>query len=1082
MGKKKDCGCGKGSKNCISKQSLVTWVEKEMKKLDCGCGCEGKKGFGKKYGIVPYKRKLVGGKVLVDCPPGWRNDGLTCVEPCNDDEYDDGLTCRKKCPPGQINDGLTCRVPITSSMNSCPDGSRDVWGTCWGPIRRDCIDDCFKHPAPGCRIYECGRLRGAFGEDWGPRWCTDCNLRCGQTCWDAIGITKQLHERNLRLMGGEVFLQAIRGKQIRGRVDFNELLKSAEAGLKDLFSGDGPLARAFDPEKNGVAAAMRKFGSDLEGALKEIGDNIKKGFEKMGEDARRAFEQFAKDAESKFKQFGEDFVNKMKDPDFWVEAIGIMAQIAAVALSIAVTVGTLGAGAPLTVGLMAAAAMAGPAAKMIADAARGRPIDALDIAQLLLSGAAAAVPGMSATVGAMVKVGAQAASFAIEAVRVGQALDLIPSTCISGCPPPPPPRGPIVEEEMPPPPPIPPLDPLPTNQLTDEQIEKLGKDINPELFNAKLKNPRRDNPDYISKGNWIALFRHTYYGVPYTGPQNRLISEVDFDGENFNTGVPDETKLPTTEDLEERIPPPPPEPSPPTETPGTDEPNFDDFDFDTEPPTGPTFEFDEETPAGETPGTEEPNFDDFDFDTEPPAGPTFEFDEETPAGETPPPTEGETPGTDEPNFDEFDFDTEPPTGPTFNFDDETPVGGTRPEDMPLIEPMKEGDVTINPWGVLRSSLPTRDIPVTHLGNPFNPECYGRNNPEVASSSGNDAAKLTAHWIDIGSNEGLNGDCIADDLPKEKRLEMMLKYMDEKEKAEAERLLAIENEKLLKIKKEQELEAKKTNCAATDKFWITLEERCDGTRHADGRENLYLAKCNREGSLYETKPNLKPYCNKYRGLNSNLKEPSDKCRMLNNFWDGNRCDETKNVDGTTKTDEDYCTGLNNYYKDGVCDVTKDRDGQPRSEEQLCSEMNSRTEADVFKYIEKYPVQAKELYARLYDGKDVSVLKPVNLKNHTAFIKEVQDIVSKENLTDVNMCNKRFYPDGTLKGRQEMCQSVNNGVLIDNRWCREIEGEYPGTYDEMKEFLRTKKLKIITMNREIRTRDNKDFIDMLGIKNP
>ena len=30
---------------------------------------------------------------------------------------------------------------------------------------------CFKDG--GLRTYECGRLRGAFGEDWGPKYCTD---------------------------------------------------------------------------------------------------------------------------------------------------------------------------------------------------------------------------------------------------------------------------------------------------------------------------------------------------------------------------------------------------------------------------------------------------------------------------------------------------------------------------------------------------------------------------------------------------------------------------------------------------------------------------------------------------------------------------------------------------------------------------------------------------------------------------------------------------------------------------------------------------------------------------------------------
>ena len=158
----KDCGCGGGKSHCIKKpeNKFRAWVRDELKRLDCGCGCKGRKAFEAKFG------KLIGGAILADCPPGWRNDGLTCVENCKPDERDDGLTCRKKCDPGWVDDGLTCRKPITSSMNSCPSGSRDIAGTCWGPVRKDCIDDCFKHPAPGCKTWQCGRLRGLFGEDW----------------------------------------------------------------------------------------------------------------------------------------------------------------------------------------------------------------------------------------------------------------------------------------------------------------------------------------------------------------------------------------------------------------------------------------------------------------------------------------------------------------------------------------------------------------------------------------------------------------------------------------------------------------------------------------------------------------------------------------------------------------------------------------------------------------------------------------------------------------------------------------------------------------------------------------------------
>jgi len=1018
MGKKKDCGCGRGSKNCISKQSLVKWVEKEMKKLDCGCGCDGKKGFCKKYGIVPYKRKLVGGKILADCPPGWRNDGLTCVEPCAADEYDDGLTCRKKCEPGWINDGLTCRKPITSSMNECPPGSRDIAGTCWGPVRKDCIDDCFKHPAPGCRTWQCGRLRWA-GVDWGPKWCTDCNLRCGQTCWDVQGITKQLHQRNLKLMGGEVIGQRIRGKQIRGRVNFDSLLKEITAGIKDLFEGNIDLAAAFDPERNGIAAAMRKFGNDIERVLKEVGDNIKKGFENLAADTKKAFEDFAKNAERDFKQFGEDFVHKMRDPDFWVEAVGIMAQVAAVALGLFATVITAGIGAPALAGLMAAAAMAGPAAKMIADGARGRPIDALDIAQLVISGASAAVPGMGDIVGPMVKYGGMAASFAIEAVKVGQALDKIPSTCIANCPAPPPPRGPIIVEDGPPPPPIPPLDPLPENQLTDEQITKLGKDIDENIFRAMIKTPppKRDNPDYISQGNWIALFRHTYYGTPYTGPQSRLIDEVDFEAIDFNTGEPDEIKLPPADEL---IPPMAPSEPPPGEAPPPS-----DFDFEAPPPAA-DFDFDAPPPAADFDFDAPPPAADFDFDAPPPAA-DFDFDAPPPAADfdfdAPPPTV------------DFDFDA-PPPAPDFNFE-----GGSRPEDLPILQPSKEGDVTINDWGTLRSGLPTRNVPKTHLGNPFNPECYAKHNPEVATEVGNNADKLTAHWIDIGSKQGLNADCSNAPSSQEERLKMME-----------------EQSKLM-----ENYEGRKTNCAATDKFWIEQEKRCDGLRHSDGRPNAEAAKCAQERSNYvKQSKDHKAYCNRYRGLDSNIKSPEERCKMNNNHWERMNsrdgaygCNRTKNVDGSTKTDADYCTGMNSYYNNDVCDVTKDRDGKDRSEEDLCLESNNFVDIDEMKFIAKNPELARDALNRI--GIDVNRITAENLVNAPYVGHALLSVATPENSKGATRCNKLKYPDGTLKGKQEFCQNVLNGRLnVGPNTCVEIDGEYPADYEKLKQYLETKKL--------------------------
>ena len=163
----KDCGCG-GGKQCItktmaeqllgsfvrnnpslnrkSKRATLTFIKKELKRLDCGCGCKGKKKFAQLY--------LKGG-ALDDCPTTddgrpYRNDGLTCVEPCNDDEFDDGLTCRKKCPPGQVDDGLTCRVPITK--DACGPGLEDDGTSCWA-MRTDSVIDCIKHPASGGEVH-----------------------------------------------------------------------------------------------------------------------------------------------------------------------------------------------------------------------------------------------------------------------------------------------------------------------------------------------------------------------------------------------------------------------------------------------------------------------------------------------------------------------------------------------------------------------------------------------------------------------------------------------------------------------------------------------------------------------------------------------------------------------------------------------------------------------------------------------------------------------------------------------------------------------------------------------------------------
>ena len=911
-----DCGCGGGKSHCITKpeNKFRAWVKSELKRLDCGCGCKGEKAFVKKYG------KLVGGAILRDCPPGWRNDGLTCVENCKDDEYDDGLTCRKKCEPGWINDGLTCRKPITSSMNSCPAGSKDIAGTCWGPVRKDCIDDCFKHPAPGCKTWQCGRLRGAFGEDWGPKLCTSCNLRCGQTCWDVQGITKQLHQRDLKIVGGEVVGQLIRGKQIRGRVNFDELGKVLEQGTRDLLEGNIDLAAAFDPEKNGVNAAFRKFGSDINAALNEIQNKIKDGFNKMGADARRAFEELAKNAERDFKQFGADFVAKMKDPDFWTEFAAIMTEVA---LYAAATIATAtGVGAAFAPGLLAAAAMAGPSIRMISKAAQGQPIDALDIVELAIAGASAALPGLSGITSTVVNVGINAAKVTVMVVKTGQALGMIPSSCLGpNCPEPP--------GESKPDPPLEPDIPgedIP-GQLTYEEISALQP---PNTIKYKIKGVV--NPDYIFEADWVAQYRLEHYGS--SGDATKTEEDKD---------IEDATKVPITDSPTEieadEFPPfdegpafgdefPPFDEGPAfgDEFPPFDEgPAFgDDFPpFDSGPAFGDDFPPFEESPPFEIPPFEEsPPFDENfpPFEESPP----FEippFEELPPLEEEPPPTTIPTPelqpietietitipevskeGTRFITEEELEADT---------FIPRAVIGGTKPEDLPLIEPIVEGDVTTNPWGSLKTIKAKAQIPLTHTGAEFNPECYARHNPEVAQAMGNDPGKLTTHWIEIGAKEHYNADCGDAVTTAEERMKL--------------------------VQERESLEGKKQNCKATDRFWIEEEKRCDGTRHADGKVNTAAEECKENNNYWDTSGS-KAYCAPYKDLDGKRKTRKQLCNAINSFYTGDRCKSERNVDATYKTPGDICTGLNNYWDDSTktCDVTKNRDGKNRSEQELCDE--------------------------------------------------------------------------------------------------------------------------------------------------
>ena len=732
-GKVKDCGCG-GGKNCITKAKAISaykeshpntrltgailasvaqkWSKNEMERLDCGCGCKGLKGFAKKY--------LKGGK-LNDCPPGFDNHGLTCLERCGPDEFDDGLTCRKKCGPGLIDDGLTCRKPITSSMNSCPAGSRDIAGTCWGPVRRDCIDDCFKHPAPGCKTHQCGRLRGLFGEDWGPKLCTSCNLRCGQTCWDVQGITKQLHQRDLKVMGGEVYGQAIRGKRIIGRVDWDATLKEIEGGLNNFFSDNGPLAKAFDPAKNGVNAAFEKFGKDTEAAFKAIGEKIQKGFDEMGAAAKSAFEDLGRRMKADFEKLGVDILHKLKDPYFWADFVSYSVMVLTVILTAAATVATGGLAAPAMPGLLAAAALIGPAIRMTADGINGKPIDVLDVVEFGLSLATALIPaagpGVSVGMKTLINVGKGAViagKVAVACTRVVAKFGFV-DTCIANCPGMPPGDPPID-------PPIPRNPPPPAK--TDEEIEK--------LIDACYKTrvtlrgpPPRHNPDNCgTTEEGIEKWRRDNEApVPPETPQEKAIREAREAAEAAEAA----------KDAERNAQPP--------------KANDDDVEDDDFPPGFPA-----PRPAPPPPASEPAEEDDDDFP------PGFPRPKPAPSAPAPPPAEAA-------EEDEDDF---PPGFPRPKPAPSVPPSGSgmrrrrggavaRIEDAVVAEKVNDREYK-NPWTDEMAGIKNNSVPLDQFGEPFNPECYAKNYPDIASQLNNDMTRLTTWWTDIGHAKGDNPNC------------------------------------------------------------------------------------------------------------------------------------------------------------------------------------------------------------------------------------------------------------------------------------------------------------------------------------
>jgi hypothetical protein len=395
------------------KKHGMDWCRKELAKMDCGCGCKGMK-----------KLKKLSGGVLKDCPPGYRNDGLTCLEECGANEIDTGLTCMgpRDCPGDYPrDDGTACWRDL-----NCWGGDVITKGSTYHPIYWD-----------GC----CSR--GLFGECWG------C-ARGGHTTLDACppGYNDDglLCRSSIQCNDGpKNFYKSTRTKNIVGRVDWNATMEEIGKGIEEAFSADGALARAFDPEKNGVAQAFREFGENTKEAFAKVGDELLKAFDPAQNGVGAAFEKLG-EAMANTIGNADWWKETMTDPDTYIMLIGAIASAAATVLS----AGTLG---PVA---FAALNMLGPSLKMIGDLAQGRPVDGLDIAAIAFAmipmpGASAAANQLSNSIIEGAKYGVMASKalpyvqkavkvgeIVVEGVKIAQGLGLVDKTCLANCPPPPP--------------------------------------------------------------------------------------------------------------------------------------------------------------------------------------------------------------------------------------------------------------------------------------------------------------------------------------------------------------------------------------------------------------------------------------------------------------------------------------------------------------------------------------------------------------------------------------------------------------------------------------------------------------------
>ncbi len=127
---------------------------------------------------------------------------------------------------------------------------------------------------------------------------------------------------------------------------FNEIgnfLSKMPQVLMDAFSPDGPLARTFDPNKNGVADGMRKLSDEVKrglensfdpekngvaSAMREFGSDLEKGFESIGSTLANTFSKESMDRAfgpfvSAMNSFGDSCNQYFSDPSNIVSFLSI---------------------------------------------------------------------------------------------------------------------------------------------------------------------------------------------------------------------------------------------------------------------------------------------------------------------------------------------------------------------------------------------------------------------------------------------------------------------------------------------------------------------------------------------------------------------------------------------------------------------------------------------------------------------------------------------------------------------------------------------------------------------------------------